>query len=141
MISGQKLNKCSVRDKDDRVPKYRIGRTERKIEDSPTVLVQISVEPRNINRNDLVALAGQLKKIFCKEQRVNVVIFDAYRYARNFSPIEENPYYMQGLESMRGAYYFDRAMGEEYVEFSMIPNYFKNKKDRVRIEVSKIQSR
>ena len=137
MISGQNLEKCRVKDQDNRVPAYQIGRTERTSEGPPTLLVQISIEPQHINRNDLVALAGQLKKVFCKEQRVDVAIFDAYRYARNFSPIEENPYYWQGLESMRGGYYFDRTTGEEYVEFSTIPNYFKNKKDRVRIEISK----
>jgi hypothetical protein len=137
MISGQKLDKCRVNGDDDRVPKYQIGRTERTSEGPPTLLVQISVEPQYINRNDLVALASQLKKVFCKEQRVDFVIFDAYRYARNFSPVEENPYYRQGLESMRGEYYFDRTTEEDYVEFSTIPNYFKNKKDRVRVEVSR----
>ncbi len=41
---------------------------------------------------------------------------------------------------MRGEYYFDRATGEEYVEFSTTPNYFKSKQARVRIEIAKIPS-
>jgi len=81
--------------------KYRVGRTERGGK-APTAIIQISVEPRHINGTDLVTLAKHLNKVFCNEPRMEVVIFDSYRYALNFSPSDENPYYRQGLESMRG---------------------------------------
>lgn len=101
------------------------------------MIIQISVEPRNINGTDLATLAKHLNKVFCKEQRMEVVIFDSYRYALNFSPSDENPYYRQGLESMRGGYHLDRARGEEFMEFTTVPNYFKNYHSRMRIDINK----
>jgi len=59
-----------------------------------------------------------------------VVSFDSYRYAANSTLSDENPYYEKGLESMRGEYYLDRSTGEEFVQFTTIPNYFKNKEQR-----------
>jgi hypothetical protein len=99
--------------------------------------VQISVKPENINPDDLTALATTLKRLFCKDDRVTVVIFDEERYAKNFSPVEENPYYKRGLESMRGEFFFDRTTNEAFVEFSTTPNYFKSKQNRKRIELGK----
>jgi hypothetical protein len=115
-----------------------VGRTERGGRGSSAyVIIQISVDPRNINGSDLVSMGEHLNKVFCKEQRMDVVIFDSYRYALNFTPIDENPYYRQGLESMRGGYHMDHSTGEEFVDFTTVPNYFRNYKDRVRINLHK----
>lgn len=133
---GQEPKKCRVEKTENIGFKYRVGLTERGGGSLP-VIIQISVEPRNINKTDLVALAKHLNKVFCKEQRMEVVIFDSYRYAANFSPSDENPYFLKGLDSMRGGYHLDRPKSEEFVEFTTVPNYFKNYQDRVRIDIGK----
>jgi hypothetical protein len=135
VVAGQKPEKCRVQNNNNHMAEYRMGRVERTKGSAPTALIQISVPPQHINRNDLVALGTQLKKVFCEEQRLDIVIFDSYLYAQNFSPVEENPYYRQGLESMRGLYYLDRTTGEEFVEFSTVPNYFRSKQARVKITI------
>lgn len=136
---GQEPKPCHVKKQDAITFKYRIGRTERGGGSLP-VIIQISVGPRNINAADLVNLAKHLNKIFCTEQKIDVAIFDSYRYAENFSPSDENPYFQKGLESMRGAYHLDRLTGEEFVELTTVPNYFKNKENRVRIDIGKTAS-
>jgi hypothetical protein len=136
LVLGQEPKPCPVKKQDAITVKYRIGRTERGGGTLP-VIFQISVEPRNINAADLVTLAKHLNRVFCKEQKIDVAIFDSYRYAENFSPSDENPFFRKGLESMRGAYHLDRSTGEEFVEFTTVPNYFKNKQNRVRIEIGK----
>lgn len=139
LVLGQEPEQCSVKKQDAIGFKYRIGLSERGGGNLP-VIIQISVEPRNINATDLVTLAEHLNKVFCKEQKFDVVIFDSYRYAANFSPSGENPYYLQGLESMRGGYYHDRSTGEEFVQFTTVPNYFKNYQNRIRIDINQTSS-
>lgn len=139
LVPRQEPKRCPVKKPDDIGFKYRIGQTERGGGSLP-VIIQISVEPRNINETDLIILAKHLNKVFCNEQKIDVAIFDSYRYALNFSPSDENPYFSKGLESMHGAYHLDRSTGEEYVEFTTLPNYFKNKQNRVRIDLSETAS-
>jgi hypothetical protein len=136
LVLGQEPRRCTVKEPDVIGFKYRVGRTERGGK-KPTAIIQISVEPRHINETDLTALVKHLNKVFCNEPRMDVVIFDSYRYALNFLPGDEDPYYRQGLESMRGGYHLDRTAGEEFVEFTTVPNYFKNYKNRVRIDIGK----
>jgi hypothetical protein len=136
LVLGQEPKRCPVKKQDAIGFKYRIGQTERGGGSLP-VIIQISVEPGNINETDLVTLAKHLNKVFFMEQKIDVVIFDSYRYAENFSPSDENPYFWKRLESMRGAYYLDRSTGEEFMEFTTVPNYFKNKQNRVRIDIEK----
>jgi hypothetical protein len=138
VVLAQEPKRCPVKEESGHV-KYRMGLTERGGGDLP-LIIQISVDPRNINGTDLVILAKQLNEVFCKEQKINVVIFDSYRYAANFSPSSENPYYVKGLESMRGGYYLDRKTGEEFVQFTTVPNYFKNYENRKRIDINKPSS-
>lgn len=138
VVLAQEPKRCPVK-KESRHVKYRMGLIERGGGDLP-LIIQISVDPRNINKTDLVILAKQLNKAFCKEEKMVVTVFDSYRYAKNFSPSGENPYYWKGLESMRGEYYIDRKTDEEFVEFTSVPNYFKNKQDRIRIEINKSSS-
>ncbi len=132
---GQELKRCNVKIKQPDIPKYRLGRTER-IDETDSILIQISVNPQNVNREDLVKLASYLNKQFCKEKRFTVVIFDNPTSAKHFRADALAPNFEEGLESMRGEYYLDRTTGEEYINFSTVPNFFKSKESRVKVNLN-----
>ena len=130
--SGQKLNKCEVKDKSLRSLKYRIVNTERSFLSTglPIIGINISVAHKDINREFLLRLAQHLNQRFCREERMVVGIFDDPKAARYF-----NPPVRAVLDAWRGEYFLDRRTGEEYVAFSTVPNYHDNPQARIKIEL------
>jgi hypothetical protein len=118
--SGQKIVKCPVQDKHGHIIKYRIGRIRRaSVNNVPTLLLQISIQPDNFNREDITALAEQLKEKFCHEEHLNVALCDSYKAAKdgllifNLLNHETDP-------ALRGFYDLDRTSSKESIGFSTV---------------------
>ena len=116
---GQKPVKCRVKEKDNHAPKYNVGWNAYSVEGSRTLLLAISVKPQHFNRDDITRLARQLNKVFCREQRLYVIILDNRRAAREFRPTNEGAWFQRHI---RGYYAFDRTTGDEGVTFSTDPS-------------------
>jgi hypothetical protein len=97
---------------------YRMGIFNRTIRGAPTLVIQISLKPNFFNREDLTALAQQLKEDFCKEQSIHVSIFDDAKEAKSTALVYG--YLSQGGETgaLRGFYDLDRATGKEVITFT-----------------------
>lgn len=143
VFGGQEPIKCKSQGKGERMPKYKMGLTFRSKDglNGPSVLViQVSIESKHINRTDLLMLASQFKKDFCKEQRFAVVLLTDHRFAKAF-PVEGTLWYEEWQEALRGEYFLDRNTGEEYISYSTVPNYGKNPQSKVKIELDSIPSK
>lgn len=129
--SGQKPVKCLSKSKTK--PFYRIEIVDRTIRGAPTLVMQISLKPKNFKSEDITALAQQLKEDFCKEQRIHVSLFDDAKEAKSTALIYG--YLSQGGETgaLRGFYDLDRTTGKELITFSTIRN---NPLNEVMIDLS-----
>jgi len=114
---GQKIVKCPVNRQGHPI-KYSVGRIRRASTNKvPTLLLQISVPAENFNRQDMTALAQQLKDRFCHEEHLNVALCDSHKAARdgllifNLLNHEADP-------ALRGFYDLDRTSGKESIAFS-----------------------
>ena len=141
--TGQKkIVRCKLQGKDMKAPDYKLGvtyegpsRVPWKEEDiTPMSIVHISIDSKNVNRDDMIRLALKLKNDFCKEERLFVVLFDDSAYINRIY-VSVDAFFHKADESKRGYCYLDRITGEEYITYSTVPNYFKNPEKRVRIEL------
>ena len=58
-------------------PLYKIGRVGYSAPNHPReVFIFISIEPKYFVRDDMIALARELNRAYCWEQRVSVIILD-----------------------------------------------------------------
>jgi hypothetical protein len=129
--------RCKVKDKVVNAPHYEVGATYQ----APSVpdgllmsVVQISIDPKNLNRDDLLRLALKLQKDFCKEERLFAVLFDDAAYIKH-NYVSDDAGFHQAEESKRGYYYVDRKTGEEYIEYCTVRNILRTPEKRVRIEL------
>lgn len=129
---GQEPIKCKVKDKNLRSVKYRYAYSERStVNGRPTIAINISVKPADINREFLMLLVHHLNQRFCREERLVVAIFIDYDAAKHF-----RPQFPEVLNAWRGEYFLDRRTGEEYVSFiTTTPNYNNNPQARVKIDL------
>jgi hypothetical protein len=105
-----------------RPPRFKIARRYRTVRSRaisvpPTLVLQVSVDPKSFDRERMLALADELKKRFPKEERVSAIFFSDYRAARSFTGRNDKQ-----LVAVRGEYYLDRRRGEEQVTFTPDPN-------------------
>lgn len=130
LASGQKLpDKCPPTDRNQSKIKYRLGKSSRSVEGPPSLLIHISIKPKNFNREDMLTLAHQLNRDFCNEQIIAVLIFDSHRSAKSFAPpgiISDlrHPHsetHDRDMKSLRGSYYLDRTAGKESIRFNSVP--------------------
>jgi hypothetical protein len=121
-LGQQKPVNCKVQDKEIKVPKYRVGRFWYTVKDPSVLVLQISVDAKHINRDDMISLAKKIKQDYCKEKRLNAIIFTNHKAARDFVFSRESPTLERDLKEMRGGYFLNRDTGEEYVSFSPDPN-------------------
>ncbi len=114
--------------------KYRVARSERTVAGPSTLVLHVSINSRYFNRDDMVLLANQLNRDFCKESRVTVLIFSDYRAAKSlvFS-IEHPPTYDRDKAALRGGYNLDRVAHTESVSFSPDPS---KPRDEIRINLN-----
>ena len=98
-------------------PKYRVARKyEMGPEGNPIPWVHVSVAEKFINRDDLIALACQLRRDFAKEKTIWVVIFDNFKAAKIWVPLGDT--FRDGdSRPPRAQYEFDRDTGENYVHW------------------------
>ena len=101
--------------------KYQIGKSVPSAEGPPSLLIQISIKPKNFNREDMLTLAHQLNRDFCNEQIIAILIFDSYRSAKSFAPHPHSKTYDRDMKSWRGSYYLNRTNGQEILRFSSAP--------------------
>jgi len=99
-------------------PRFKIARRYRTVPSQtisvpPTLVLQISVNPKSFDRNSILALARELKKRFPNEERLSAVFFIDYRAAKSFTGKNDRE-----LDAVRGGYYLDRTRGEERVSFT-----------------------
>jgi hypothetical protein len=118
LADGQKIIKCPAKDEHKQMSKYRVGRMRQgTLNGVPILLLQISVEPIDFNRDGMIALAKQLNRDFCNVEHLNVAICDNYSAAKDASLIvnllrhEANP-------ALRGFYDIDRTKNKEGIDFS-----------------------
>jgi hypothetical protein len=94
---------------------YHVWRVFSKDRRGFTVVVA-SVDPKRFNREDMTALASQLKKEFGDKQKLKVGLLDDANIARLFATGRAE--YSTYETAERGRYYLDRSTCREYIEFS-----------------------
>lgn len=117
---------------------YKIGltfRTRPEPGSGPSIaVVQTYLSVEHINATDLVKLASQFNRDFCREDYLMVMIFTDKRYIYAIS-VPGLRGYEDSSNANRGFYSLNRKTGEEYVSFSRVPNYDKNPQTRTRIDL------
>lgn len=118
---GPSSDHCQTTKVDPQAPEYRVAQTLdfRSLKHEGKLEVFISVNPEQIARKEMIALAHQLNLDFCKENRLYVRILDDYDIARNVVPAAHERSIFE--RAWRGEYYLDRAKGEEVINFSSAP--------------------
>ena|SRR2546429_8986317 len=113
---GPQPEKCVVKSREPNAPDYLVGQVRHTGDDKPSeIYVLISIEPKQFKKEQMIALARQLKKDFCKEIRFGVIIFDDYMAARYVTYLSIT----KDLEkAQRGFYHIDRKKRSEYIQFS-----------------------
>ncbi len=136
VVSGQKPVEGGVKDNSPSPVDYRIAYSERSLSENEIVL-NISVKPENINRDFLALLARHLNQRFSADRRIAVAIFDDFKAAKNY-----DIGFPETHDTVRGEYFLDRSTGEEYVSYSVTPNYLKSDpRSRIKIELGTKTSR
>jgi hypothetical protein len=137
-VRGQKPVVC--KGKIDNAPQYKLGRHSRHLAGPPNIIIQIKIDTKYINQDDLIALAKKLKKDFCREPRLEVLIFDDDLAARKWTSNTNSPVYERGLAAMKGAYHLDRASGQEFIVFSPRGYIYLKGADTTRVNLSSDKS-
>jgi hypothetical protein len=108
--------KCEATSREPDAPEYLVGQVRHTGADKPSeIYLLISVESDQFKKEQMIALARQLKRDFCKEARFSAIIFDDYNAARHVTYLSVT----KDMEkAQRGLYHIDRAKNEEYVQFS-----------------------
>jgi len=117
-------------------PKYQLADKEFTVESEPTLAINISIDPKHLNQEDMKALAQTLNKDFSKEKKLSVLIFNDYQSARSFVPHPHSPTYKRDLAAICGGYFLNRNSGEEYIYYVPDPS---KPKEQIRIEISRPQ--
>jgi hypothetical protein len=132
---GQSVNKNS--EKRQKKPNYKVARMESKIIDGDKVLLlNLSINSKYLNREDMIELARQVKNDFQKEEKIDALFFINYNAAKTFDE-EFHPHsknYEKNWKAIKGRYFLNRKTEEEYVSFSTIE---KKPFDGEKIDLSK----
>jgi hypothetical protein len=115
-VFAQKPYECKLKSKyDGKYKKGVITRTLERSEKPSFLIIQISISPENFNKEYLLAVAVRIRDKYCKEQRIQVGIFDEHTAAKTGE-------YLFSLDSMniplRGYYVLNRETNEEYITFA-----------------------
>lgn len=120
-VLAQEPKKCSHPKlvEQDRL-QYRIGKKYLTVE-SPSYpsrwVLQVSVDPKFLNKKDLLRIAELLNKDFCHEKRLDVFIFSDHNSAKRFVFNGGSPYFPATLYALRADYSLDRTSGYELINF------------------------
>lgn len=102
-------------------PSYKIGDKSKLVSDREKISLQISLNKKYFNREDMVKLVKKLRADYCNFELVSVVLYDNHKNSRD----PGNTYVMfrsnYKIIRMRGFYNLDRATGEEGLDFSLAP--------------------
>ncbi len=97
-------------------PCYRIRHVTYNSPDYPReIVIVISVDPKHFVKEDMMALAYDLRKLYLSEARYGAIILDDDEVALHTSPLHRKEEY---LRARRAFYYRNRSTGEEYIQFS-----------------------
>ena len=120
IVFGQAQNGC-IRLTGKEYPRYKVGRSELggKGDSDQSLLLYISVDPKTLTRDSMIKLAKRIKNDFCREKRIQAIIFDQYKIAKRFVPHPHSKTYAYDMKNMKGGYFLDRTTGEEYISYSI----------------------
>ena len=136
------ISKCRPHNDHLNTPHYKVGVSYEAPSEIPSgaeavpqmTVVHISINPDNINRDDLLSLVQVLKSVFCKEERLFAVLFDDPAYIEHiYVPVQ--PLFRRAEESKRGYYYIDRKSGQEYLTFCTLGSIQTNLEKAVWIDI------
>ncbi len=121
-----------------KTPKFRIGRSYESPSTvgggPPMTVVHVSVDPKNINGDDLIRVASKLERKFCNDERLFLVFFDDAAYIKH-AYVSVDPGFKAAEESKRGYFYVDRKTAEKYVTYSTVRNYLRNPEKSVTLQL------
>ena len=111
--------------------KYDVGRVIRNSNEPFDVYVVISIDSRNVVRDEMIKLARQLNQDFSDSQILVVDILDDAYIAHRYMPVANE--YTIFNEARRGVYRINRVTYEEHIEFSTERG---NRLDEVTIDLT-----
>ncbi|MEO7507820.1 MAG: hypothetical protein ABIZ95_11330 [Pyrinomonadaceae bacterium] len=100
-------------------PPFRVGRTERPKAGPVSLILQIRVESKYFNRDDMTALGRKLQMVYGKKEvgGVIVLICDDYKVAK-YDLLVHDLNTGQADPGLRGLYGSNPAQGKPGIEFS-----------------------
>jgi hypothetical protein len=100
-------------------PKYKVGLSTELVGKPNEISIQISLDKKYFNQNDMVKLAGKLRATYRKYDVIYAVLYDNYKESRDpantFIMLKSN---MKTVR-MRGFYHLDKKTGEDALEYSL----------------------
>jgi hypothetical protein len=100
----------------DDAPCYRIRHVTYTSPEVPReIVIVISLDPKHFVKEDMMALAYDLRKLYVSESRYGAIILDDDEAALHTSPLHRKDEY---LRARRAFYFRNRSTGEEYIQFS-----------------------
>lgn len=114
-LMGQRsLSECEVIP-DKEVPAYKIGPLRRKPNETPALLLYVTVGPASFKTASMRALGHALNQRFCNDRTIEAIIVDDNRATSEWDPVHVPELY---AAAVRGSYLLDRDSGKEYIAFS-----------------------
>ena len=132
-VEAQQPERCEVTTNAD-APEYKIGQTMRGGSGLNNLIILISVDPKDFNRESMLAIARRLNEEFCHEDRFNVMLFDDHEAATDEVFYVKSKNLDRNLASWRGNYKFDRPKGFAKMNFAAERGH---PRDEVVINVNK----
>lgn len=111
---AKKIHKCGSNVKGG---EYKLVNGSYSMEAPKNLLLFITISPKNVNKDFMTQLAKRIKTEFCREDDVQVVIFDDPKPASGTSLSD----YISSngkIILMRGFYSFNKKNGKDVLEFS-----------------------
>ena len=107
-------------------PAYKVGKMRRALGKHKGLAVSISVKKRPFDRQDMLALACQLRDDFAKEERVEVAVFNDHKAASRWIIDPRLMYHSdkkqwEDLKKQLGTYSRDEAKHREFAIFMPDP--------------------
>jgi hypothetical protein len=100
-------------------PKYKVGLSAELVGKPNQISIQISLNKKYFNQNDMIKLAEKLRATYRKYDVIDAVLYDNYKESRDptntFLMLKSN---MKTVR-MRGFYHLYRKTGEEALEYSL----------------------
>jgi hypothetical protein len=116
-VEAQQPERCEVTTNTD-APKYRVSQTLRGGSGINTLVILISIDPKDFNRESILAIARGLNEEFCHEERFNIMLFDDHDAAMDEVFYRKSKNFDRNLASWRGNYKYDRQKGLAKINFA-----------------------